>query len=251
MRAWLLALSAAILGCAPGRVADIHAPSRAPFGSVGIVSDEDGATPAPASYAPQSDGIAPAIRYASLDKASCEAELVRRRIPFEPVASARGVVAPVRLTGPVSGVLYRSMLPEKKRKTAAIDILDCRLVLSLDDFAKKVLARHDIVEVVHYSVYRPAKIKGTGRRHAGALAIDAAIFKTRDGRKLDVEKDFHGRIGARPCPAPPDAPELQVIACEAADARLFNVILTPDYNRPHKNHFHMEVTAGVKWMFVR
>src|SRR4029078_8575220 len=84
------------------------------------------------------------------------------------------------------------------------EIYDCRLVLALDDWAR-VLARHDVVEVVHYSVYRPPPKKAVltrrGRRHSGALAIDAAIFKTRDGQTMSVEKDFHGRISSKSCGA--------------------------------------------------
>ncbi len=196
----------------------------------------------------------PASRYAALDKAACEAELVKRRIAFDRVDSARGVIAPVRLSGPLSGVTFRSNLPASKRKSAVIEIYDCRLVLALDDFAK-LLAKHDVVEVVHLSVYRPVSkkvsLKGAGRRHAGALAIDAAVFKTTDGRTLDVQKDFHGAIGAKTCPPPASASELRKIACEASEARLFNVLLTPDYNWAHRNHFHLEVTANAKWFFVR
>ena len=133
------------------------------------------------------------------------------------------------------------------------------LVLALDDFAK-ILQKHDIVEVIHYSVYRPPGKKevlhGPGRRHSGALAIDAAIFKTKDGKTLGVEKDFHGKIGAKTCGVPTshmtaEAQTLRKLVCEAADAQLFNVLLTPDYNWPHRNHFHLEVTAGVKWILVR
>jgi hypothetical protein len=175
-------------------------------------------------------------------------------VAFDRLGEARGVVAPLRLRGPLSGVTFRSLLPEAKRKTATIEIYDCRLVLALDDFAR-ILARHDVVEVVHLSVYRPVSskvgLKGPGRRHGGALAMDAAIFKTKDGRSLSVERDFHGRIGAKTCPPPAGASELRTIACEAGDARLFNVFLTPDYNWQHRNHFHLEVTAGVRWALVR
>ncbi len=163
-------------------------------------------------------------------------------------------MAPLRLDGPLSGVKFRSNLPAAKARTSPYDVYDCRLVLALDDFAK-VLSKHDIVEVMHLSVWRPVSaktpLKGPGRRHTGALAIDAAIFKTSDGKSLSVEKDFHGRIGAKPCPAPESASELRKIACEANDQRLFNVLLTPDYNWAHRNHFHLEVTAGVKWTLVR
>ena len=74
---------------------------------------------------------------------------------------------------------------------------------------------------------------------------------------LDVDHDFHGAIGARTCgdgaapqPASHDADRLRALLCAAVDARLFNVVLTPNYNRPHKNHFHLEVTAGVAWFLV-
>ncbi len=201
----------------------------------------------------------PAARYASLDRATCEAELGKRNIAFDRVGEARGVVAPLRLKGLVGGIDFHSMLPAAARRTSPYEIYDCRLVLALDDWAR-VLSRHDVIEVVHYSVYRPPPAKqvlnGAGRRHSGGLAIDAAIFRTRDGRTLSVEKDFHGRIGSKPCVAPTlglptEALTLRKIVCEAADAQLFNVMLTPDYNWPHRNHFHLEVTAGVRWTLVR
>jgi hypothetical protein len=203
----------------------------------------------------------PAMRYASLGRAACEAELDKRHIAYEPVGETRGVVAPLRLKGAIAGVEFHSMLPLAQRKTSPYEIYDCRLVLALDDWAH-VLARHDVVEVIHYSVYRPPPkkqvLKGAGRRHSGALAIDAAIFKLRDGQTISVEKDFHGHIGGKPCGPhakatglPPRAVTLRELVCEAADAQLFNVMLTPDYNWPHRNHFHMEVTAGARWTFVR
>lgn len=201
------------------------------------------------------DGGPPASAYAALDRDACEAALTTRGIAFDRVSEARGVLAPVRLAGPLSGVTFRSNLPPQKSRSSPYDIYDCRLVLALDDFAR-ILSRHGIVEVVHLSVYRPAsrktKLRGLGRRHTGALAIDAAIFRTSDGRSLTVEKDFQPRRrGARPCPAPSSASELRRIACEAGDARLFNVLLTPNFNRAHYNHFHLEVTANVRWTLVR
>jgi hypothetical protein len=229
---------------------------------LGTGADDEHSDPTPGeSLAPpptlEHGGVPIASRYAGLDRSRCEAELAARHIPHERVGEARGVLAPLRLTGPLEGVTFRSALPAAQRKFATMEIYDCRLVLALDDFAR-LLARHDIVEVIHLSVYRPATTKslkarpsGLGRRHGGALAIDAAIFKTKSGDTMSVEKDFHGRIGARPCPAPADATELRKIACEANDERLFNVLLTPDYNWAHRNHFHLEVTAGVKWTLVR
>jgi hypothetical protein len=203
----------------------------------------------------------PAYRYANLERSACLDELTRRTIPFTALEAARGVLAPVRLTGPVHGVAVHSGIPVSQRATSPIEIFDCRLVLALDDFAA-LLASHDIVEVIHMSVYRPPPSRRwpagrVGQRHDGALALDAGIFVRRDGTQLNVEKDFHGRIGARTCgpntgpwPATPEAIELRRIVCEAADAHLFNVELTPDYNRPHRNHLHLEITPKVSWFLV-
>jgi hypothetical protein len=202
----------------------------------------------------------PAVRYASLDRATCEAELGRRGIAYKRVDEARGVLMPLRLLGPLHGVSFHSALPALQRATSPFEIVDCRLVLALDDFAALV-ASHGVVEVVHMSMYRPpgrswpaGKI---GSRHDGALAIDAGHLVKQDGTVLDVEKDFHGRIGASTCgpgtgpsPATPAALELRDIVCDAADEHLFNVELTPDYNWPHRNHLHLEVTANVRWFLV-
>jgi len=204
----------------------------------------------------------PAVRYASLGRAACFEELERRGIRFSPVDSARGVLAPVRLKGPLHGVTFRTGLPASQRATSPWEIVDCRLALALDDFSAQ-LAAHDVVEVIHYSVYRPPAPKWPdgklASRHPGALAIDAGSFVKRDGTVLQVERDFHGHIGgvpcggaeARPVPASPESLELRSIVCDAADARLFNVVLTPDFNWPHRNHFHLEVTAGARWFVVR
>ncbi len=200
----------------------------------------------------------PAYHYAQLSQADCEAELGSRHIDFiRETASA--VLAPVRLTGPLHGVVFRSDASAKVRTTSRYEIADCRLVLALDDFAQ-ILSNHDIVEVRHYSMYRPPKAKpdgAIGKRHEGALAIDTGRFIDRSGAVLDVDKDFHGAIdaptcgdGAGPDPATASALALRAILCETVESRLFNVVLTPNYNRPHKNHFHLELTAGVGWFLV-
>ena len=208
------------------------------------------------------DGMAsPAYRYGSMTRDECEAELVTRGVPFARETEAwPGVRAPVRLTGPLHGVTYRSQLPEDARATSRWEIADCRLVLALDDFAE-ILETHEISDVIHYSMYRPpgrSHPEGEdGLRHAGALALDAGRFIAKDARVLDVDKPWNGRRGAPTCgdkagprPATADARKLRAILCEAVDARIFNSYLTPNYNRGHKNHFHLEVTVGWRSFLV-
>ena len=70
--------------------------------------------------------------------------------------------------------------------------------------------------------------------------------------------DFHGEIDAQTCgegagphPVTAKATELRSILCEVVAQHLFIVVLTPNFNRPHRNHFHLEVMANKKWFLVR
>ena len=205
-------------------------------------------------------------RYAAMSGAACTAELARRGVDFTRVVEAPGVATPVRLPRDVGGVVYRTEAPAHLRATGPYDIFDCRLVLALTDFSR-VLRAHDVDEVLLFSAYRPVgkehRTGEQGTRHAGGLAIDARRFGKHVGTGspvwLDVERDFHGTVGPPPCgpgaappsPATPEARELRSIACEAADQHMFTAILTPSYDRAHRNHFHLEVTPAVRWYLVR
>ncbi len=205
---------------------------------------------------------APNLGYAALDRVACEAELTRRAVPFTRAADTPNVLAPVRLQGPLRGVSIHSVLSPVERARSSSEILDCRLVLALDDFAGLVVQR-GVVEIVHLSGYRPRSANGCtpkydGKQHCGALAIDVATFKRSDGTVLQVERDFHGHIGLPTCaatagPSPPSAEstELWSFVCESARRAIFHVILTPNFNAEHKNHFHLEITPEAAWMLIK
>ena len=168
-----------------------------------------------------------------MDRATCEAELGRRKVSFVRGEDTKGVLAPVRLRGPLSGgVAIHSQLPAASRDRAAMEIFDCRLVLALDDFSL-ALQKRGITEMIHLSAYRSRASFGCtpkydGKQHCGALAVDIATFKRADGTSLDVLHDFRGHIGAPTCVSP--ASEIEHIVCDAADHATFNVILTPNFN---------------------
>jgi hypothetical protein len=220
-----------------------------------------GKGPPPTDYSifavPQSS---PAPGYAALDRDRCEAELQNRSVEFARAEDTPGVRAPIRIKGLLHGVSIHSALAPAARLRSRSDLVDCRLALSLDDFASS-LADRGIVEVLTLSAYRTRAEKGCtpkydGEQHCAALAVDVGSFKRRDGTVLNVERDFHGRIGtltcrndAGPTPDTPSARELWDIACDAA-GRDFLVVLTPNWNAEHKNHLHLELTTH-DWVLVR
>lgn len=214
--------------------------------------------PAPLDHAPGSR----AGLYGQLGASACLALLGQRHIPFVKEEPKRGVKIPVRLTGKVGGVLYRTDFPDGERASVPWEVFDCRLVLSLDDLSE-LLRAHSISEVRMFSAWRPpAKSWPStqwGRRHQGALAIDVRELRKDNGEALNVLDHFHGQLGAPQCapgargPSPdtPEARELHELVCAMSAAHIFNSILTPNYNPAHKNHFHLELTPDVDWFMLR
>ncbi len=205
----------------------------------------------------------PAYRYANLDAEGCYQELEKRQLPLRrEEKSWRGMTAPIRFTGPINGVVFRTDLLESERATSPYEVFDCRLALALDDFSR-ILHAEGITEAVLSSAYRPPPRSASpddeqGKRHAGGLAVDIHRFAREDGTWLKVERDFHGRIGTKVCAraaaAPshitPEAALLRRLVCRASEQRLFQLVLTPNYDRAHRNHFHLGLTAGVRWFIV-
>lgn len=194
----------------------------------------------------------PVLAYAALDRDACEAELHQRGIEFERAAQTAGVLAPVRLRGPLHGVTAHSTVPAKRRAASIKELIDCRLALSLDDFAAD-LAAHDIVDIEWTSAYRTqgelgCTAKYRGEQHCSAMAVDVTSFGKSDGTRLVVTRDFHGKLGTLTC-EDPTRNELWTIACDAA-GREFQVVLTPNWNTDHRDHLHLELTVH-DWVLAR
>ena len=68
-------------------------------------------------------------------------------------------------------------------------------------------------------------------QHASANALDIAGFRLADGRSISVLKDWPGEGDS--------ARFLRRVRDNACDD--FNVVLSPDYNAAHRNHFHLDM----------
>ncbi|XXT18042.1 extensin family protein [Sorangium sp. So ce429] len=168
----------------------------------------------------------PAYRYANMTDDEALAELDRRKILYLKVDRAPGVRAPIRLTGRLNGVNFHSVLPPEQRVTSVFEILDARLALALDDFAA-VLARHDIDEVVHYTMYRPnvpmpgregADDEGEhGHAIAQAAGADSAVRKESTKPATSVSLGEKGELdGTSKAPEEPPRRLKEKGAAEAA-----------------------------------
>ena len=221
------------------------------------------AQPKPPHYAYQDPLPDPSVqagtessRIANLYPADCRAELARRKLPFQRAyGPSRGIATPLRVTGKLHGV--RFITPGKK---SIYGKLDCRMALVLDDFAK-LLESLGVVAVHVNNLYRPhAHLAGRHKpsQHSYGLAADIYGFTLADGRTLVVERDFHGTIGDSPCgpdaqidSPDPNAIDLRNLVCAVARAHLFHYLLTPCYNRAHRNHVHADIKRGDKLYVIR
>jgi hypothetical protein len=203
----------------------------------------------------------PAYRYANLDDTEAFAELDRRGIRYRRMSVAvPGVRAPIRLSGPLRGIHIHSVLPEERRPSTLYEILDARLALALWDFCA-ILSHHDVVEVVHFTMYRPPQrnpehADQPQTRHPGGLAIDLGAMRKANGDWLSVGPHWEGSIGSKTCGQgarkllPRRARELRSVLCEANDQRLFHYMLSPHFDAAHDDHFHLEIKPGVKWFIA-
>lgn len=117
-------------------------------------------------------------------------------------------------------------------------VVACRFAVGLDDFARDAvapLARSYFGERVtlirHYGAYSCRTTRG-GRdsQHARGEAIDIAGFVLEDGTAISVERDWrdHGPRGRF----------LRAVARAACER--FALVLTPDSDRDHWNHIHLD-----------
>ena len=77
---------------------------------------------------------------------------------------------------------------------------------------------------------------GSRSQHATASALDIAGFRLADGRTISVLRDWPKDSA--------DARFLRQVREGACD--MFSVVLSPDYNAAHRNHFHLDV--GPWWI---
>lgn len=168
------------------------------------------------------------------DPAACRAVLNASDFAYRPV--------PDRVTGEGCGFRNAVRVSRSEITYAGGFVATCPLVVALALFERHALqpaaqetlgAR--VTAIDHYGTYACRNVNGrdTGRRsqHATANAIDIAGFRLADGRKVRVAADWD-RNG-------PPSEFLRDV--HAGACGIFGAVLGPNYNRAHRDHFHLDL----------
>jgi hypothetical protein len=178
--------------------------------------------------------------------ATCRERLERLGISYSSGPTQPGVTDPVTIGLPLNGISYFAAGALSPQTSL---FMDCSLALALHEMAE-MLELHGITAVEHFGVYGYRCIVGTDpcvlSQHAHATAIDLHEFRTGAGETYNVETDW--MIDPDPeatCSTSTLGPKdtlLHQLVCGWDATNLFHVILTPNYNADHHNHFHVDLT---------
>jgi len=181
---------------------------------------------------------------------SCHAMLDALGLDWAVAGSSPGIDDPVRVQPIIHDVSFRYV--DNTSPTAML--MDCPLAPRLAELAELVKP-YGIDQIVHIGIYNYRCIGGgdpttgtcTPSQHAYARAIDLHAFHVAaTGAEYNVETDWLITTGAV-CPgaATGEADRvLHEIACALWSDRIFQIVLTPNYNADHRNHFHVDLTSG-------
>jgi hypothetical protein len=162
--------------------------------------------------------------FGALDRSRLE----YRRLPDRPLRNGCGVAARTQIVR--SHVSYSSGFESPCALTAALYWYEQRL----NALAEEHLGAH-LSRIEHFGTYACRNIYGRAedRRsaHATAEAIDVSGFRFDDGSSISVLRDWDGET----------AKGRFLTAARDEACRFFGMVLSPDYNRAHANHFHLEL----------
>ena len=106
-----------------------------------------------------------------------------------------------------------------------------------------LLREYGISEVAHIGTYNCRVIPGTSTlsRHGYGDAIDLGSFFTNSGEEYNLVRDWqHNTTSFSTEPAR----ILYEIGQQMHARGIFNIVLTPNFNAAHDNHFHVDLTPG-------
>jgi len=145
---------------------------------------------------------------------------------------------PIRVASPINGVEYRYY----SQSTPGTMAMACPLALALWELGD-ILADYEIDTVLHIGTFNCRKIGGSDSlsQHGLGLAIDIWGFEDVDGANYVLEQHWEHDTDT---PSSRKAQVIYEIGQRMHEERVFNIVLTPNYNTAHDNHFHVDLKVG-------
>lgn len=191
----------------------------------------------------------------------CLAELAERGVNYDLLAPIEDtpdnaphlrcrVIDPVRIQSPLNGVNFHTDGNAPSGLTAA-----CQLAVALHKMSQ-LLGELRVNAVMHMGTYNCRTIRNPAiddliiSQHGLATAIDIGGLTQIDGVEYNVLRDWeHGvvtnwQIDESDRFSTPKGRFLYRFARELVLRRIANLVLTPEYNQLHHNHFHVDLTPG-------
>jgi hypothetical protein len=126
-------------------------------------------------------------------------------------------------------------------------VVTCAMALALASFERLLeeeatrLFQSPVARIDQLGTYvcrEVAAFPGTVSEHSYANAIDIGRFLLKNGRTIEVARDFETTPGD---PRKPAGAFLRTISRRANDEDIFSHVLTPFFNATHRNHFHLDL----------
>lgn len=130
------------------------------------------------------------------------------------------------------------------RVTCAVARALLRFEAIVQDEAQRVFGRPvtTIEQMGTYNCRQIAAYAGWVSQHSFGHAIDIKRFTVKGGREISVQRHY----GRGPdAPAHKEGQFLRAVADRIVAEGVFNVVLTPNFDRAHHNHFHLDLAAYV------
>ena len=154
-------------------------------------------------------------------------------------ARAAGVEDAVEVEGPLGGVTYVPLGHDRPL------VLDCSLVYSLAQ-AGRFFVEQGLTTAYFSDALHRRYVKGTTRwsKHSYGLALDVHRWQDGSGRRLSVADDYELGLGrGRDClghAAGERGREIRLLWCRLERSELFKLVLDPDFDEDHRDHFHLQ-----------
>ncbi len=180
-------------------------------------------------------------------RGDCLARLDELAVDYRPAGPLTGIAEPVEVLGPLGGVTYRPLGHARPL------ILDCSLVYSLA-VAGRFFVDEGLPIAEFSDSYDRRFVHGTSHwsKHAFGLALDVHrwLSAADPARALSVAGDYQTGLGrGRDCighPSDAGARSLRLLWCRLVRSELFRIVLDPDFDAAHRNHFHIQAPAWVE-----